>query len=92
MEKSINSGKIVGALLLGAAIGGTIGAALGILFAPEKGSDLRKKLSASGGDLTGALKSKFQNLVTDVKREVGSVRGSVDQFIENGVTKNFLFK
>jgi gas vesicle protein len=53
MEKSINSGKIVSALLLGAAIGGTIGAALGILFAPEKGSELRKKLSASGDDLTG---------------------------------------
>jgi len=92
MEKSINSGKIVGALLLGAAIGGTIGAALGILFAPEKGSELRKKLSASGDDLTGVLKSKFQNLVTDVKREVGSVRGSVDQFIENGVTKSSVNK
>ena len=40
MKKETNNVKIVlGALLAGAAIGGT----LGILFAPAKGSDTRKK-------------------------------------------------
>jgi gas vesicle protein len=90
MEKSNNTGKIVGAVLLGAVVGGAIGAALGMLFAPEKGSDLRKRLAASSDDLAGNLKNKFQNLVTDVKREVGSVKGTVDQFIEKAMTKNQL--
>jgi gas vesicle protein len=88
MEKSNNTGKIVGAVLLGAVVGGAIGAAMGMLFAPEKGSDLRKRLAASSDDLAGNLKNKFQNLVTDVKREVGSVKGTVDQFIEKATTKN----
>ena len=87
MEKSNNTGKIVGALLLGAVVGGTVGAALGVLFAPEKGSALRKKISDSGNELTGALKSKFQNLVSEAKKEVAGLKGSADQFIENTVTK-----
>jgi gas vesicle protein len=88
MENSNNTGKIVGAVLLGAVAGGAIGAALGMLFAPEKGSELRRRLVASSDDLTGNLKSKFQELVTDVKREAGSAKGSVEQFIEKATTKN----
>jgi gas vesicle protein len=87
MEKSNNTGKIIGALLIGAAVGGTIGAALGILFAPEKGSDTRKKIIDSGADLTGAVKTKLKNLVGEVKREAASAKDSVDEFITNG-TKN----
>ena len=86
MENS-DKGKIVGALLLGAAIGGTIGAALGILFAPEKGSDMRKKLLAKGDDFTGSMKSKLIGFVEDVKKEVGNAKDKVNEFVENGKTK-----
>ena len=40
MEKENNSAGVIGAVLLGAAIGGV----LGVLFAPEKGTETRKKL------------------------------------------------
>jgi gas vesicle protein len=82
MEKSNNTGTIVGALLIGAIIGGTIGVALGILFAPEKGSDLRKKLSVPSDDLAGALKDKFKKFIEDVKKEIGTASG---ELIENGL-------
>ncbi|HEX7413144.1 MAG TPA: YtxH domain-containing protein, partial [Bacteroidia bacterium] len=51
MEKSNNTGKLIGALLVGAAIGG----ALGILFAPHKGSETRKRILAQGEDLTDGM-------------------------------------
>jgi gas vesicle protein len=84
MEKANKTGKIVGALLLGAAIGGTIGAALGILFAPERGIDMRKKLKAKGDDLAGALKGKFNEVVEVAKREVGNVKDKASEIVENG--------
>lgn len=59
MEKSNNTGKLIGALLVGAAVG----AALGILFAPDKGSETRKKLMAKGEDLKNDLKEKANEMM-----------------------------
>lgn len=51
-----DSGKVLGALLLGAAAG----AALGLLFAPEKGTEMRKKIMETGDDLIGELSDKIE--------------------------------
>lgn len=83
MEKSNETVKIIGALLVGAAIGG----ALGILFAPDKGSETRKKLSAKGGDLTDSMKQKFQSFVEDIKNEVTGTKEKVAELAENGRPK-----
>lgn len=83
MEKSENTGKVVGSLLLGVAIGGAIGAALGILFAPEKGVDMRKRLAASGEEFTGTLKNKLSEFIEDVKGEAANAKDKVDQFADN---------
>jgi len=70
MEHSNNTGKLIGALLLGAAIGG----ALGILFAPDKGSETRKKILSKSDDLTDALKEKLNDFMEELKKEAETVK------------------
>jgi gas vesicle protein len=55
MSNSNDTGKLIGAVLLGAAVG----AAIGILMAPDKGSETRKKLLKGIRDLTDDLKATF---------------------------------
>jgi hypothetical protein len=64
MKKETNNVKIVlGALLAGVAIGGT----LGILFAPAKGSDTRKKISKKGEEMKDDLQAKYEELIAETK-------------------------
>ncbi|HWZ23289.1 MAG TPA: YtxH domain-containing protein [Cytophagaceae bacterium] len=78
MENS-NSGKVIGALLLGAAIGGV----LGILFAPDKGSETRKKIMANSDELTDAVKEKLKKFLEQVE----SATEKATECIENGIEK-----
>lgn len=72
METSNNNTKLLGALLLGSAIG----AGLGILFAPRKGSETRRKIMNKGNDLTDSLKDK-----------VDSVKEKANHFMKDGYDK-----
>ena len=83
MENSNNFGKVLGALVVGAVVGG----ALGILFAPDKGSETRKKILAKGDDLTDAIKEKFEGFLDEVKKEVETVKDKANEFMENGAAK-----
>ncbi len=83
MGNSNNTVRVFGALFLGAAIGGV----LGVLFAPEKGSETRKRLSAKGNDLTDAMKEKVQELIEEFRNEADAVKEKVNEYKENGKDK-----
>ena len=48
--------KNYGKILIALGCGALIGAAAGILFAPDKGSETRKKIRDKANDLSGSLK------------------------------------
>jgi gas vesicle protein len=54
----MGSGKV----LLGVLAGVAVGATLGILFAPDKGSATRKKILEKGDDYSEELQEKFNEL------------------------------
>jgi gas vesicle protein len=66
MEDSNNTGKIIGALLVGVAVGGL----LGVLFAPDKGSITRRKLLSKGEDLKDAVSEKLSGMMNRTQEEV----------------------
>lgn len=68
--------KMVGALLVAAAVGATIG----LLTAPEKGKDLRKKL----GKDSDRLKRKFTDLVDELKCEYDELKEKAKSYSETG--------
>jgi gas vesicle protein len=74
-----DSSKVVVGLLAGLAAG----AALGLLFAPEKGTETRDKLSQSLKDLGDSIKDRaadeINNLSALKDKVVGSVKGKLQQ-------------
>lgn len=83
MNSCGNTVKILGALVLGAAIGGS----LGILFAPEKGSKTRKNMLGKGEDATDAIKEKFNDFLDGLKKDVASVTNKANEMMESAAAK-----
>jgi gas vesicle protein len=59
-----------GKALLGVLAGIAAGAALGILFAPEKGSNTRKKMVKKGEDLANAINKKLDEKFDEVTNAI----------------------
>jgi gas vesicle protein len=66
-----NSGKIIAAFIIGAAVG----AAFGILYAPDKGSETRKKINEEGKKMSDAIKDKFNKM----KEKMNAVKDDMEQ-------------
>lgn len=73
-----------GKTLLGVLAGVAIGAILGILFAPEKGSETRKKISKKGDDYTDALQYKFYEFMDSIKQKTEEAKEEGKDFVEKG--------
>jgi gas vesicle protein len=76
----MSNSKVFIGFLVGAAIGG----ALGILLAPDKGAETRKKIIEKGNDLgdslsefSGTIKDKFNEVVDGVKGNFNKTKSSM---------------
>jgi gas vesicle protein len=79
----MNAGKVASGVLLAAAAG----AILGILFAPDKGSETRRKISKKGTDLKDMFRSKINDLVDDVANHYENIKDEAEQAVETGKEK-----
>jgi gas vesicle protein len=58
----MDTGKVVVGVLAGVAVG----ALIGILFAPDKGCETRRKISKKSHDLADDIKDRFSKIVDDL--------------------------
>ena len=77
-----NTAKIITALAAGA----VAGAVIGVLFAPDKGSETRKKVSEEGKRLAQSLKEKLNQLKEKSDEVVSNIQRSMDELEAKGET------
>jgi len=76
-----------GKVLLGLLTGVAVGAALGILFAPDKGWNTRKRISKKAEDLTNDLREKFDEFIDMVSVKVDEAKSNVSDLSDKAKDK-----
>jgi len=77
-----------GKVLLGVLGGVAAGALLGILFAPAKGSETRRKISKKGEDFTDAIKEKFDDLIQTITEKFENLKEEASDLTEKKEVKS----
>ena len=80
---------------LGVLAGAAVGAIVGVLFAPDKGSETRKKISTKTSDAVSGVKNKVAGVVDSISEKfqdgkehvaeaIDKVKGKVEDFKKDG--------
>lgn len=74
----MSKGKLITGVLTGIAAG----AVLGILLAPDKGSETRKKIAKKGNDLSGSVKDGFNRLGENINSKYQNIKDGTKDLAE----------
>ncbi|QNA45560.1 YtxH domain-containing protein [Lacibacter sediminis] len=67
-------------IAIAAGAGLVAGGVLGVLFAPDKGENTRKKITDSGKKLTDTVKEKMGNLKVNIRGKTEAVKEGMEEF------------
>lgn len=76
-----------GKVLFGVLAGAAAGVLLGVLFAPEKGSTTRRKITETSNDYTDELKEKFDEFLGTLNEKFEAVKTNAREMAEKGKSK-----
>lgn len=76
-----------GNVFLGVLAGAAIGTVLGVLFAPDKGSATRKKISKKGEEYADEFGEKYNEIVGSIKKKFETGKEEMNHLVENGKNK-----
>lgn len=76
-----------GKILLGVVAGIATGALLGVLFAPDKGCDTRRKIGQKKDDITDDLKEKFNKFLDSISEKFEVVNDEVSDYTDKAEDK-----
>jgi gas vesicle protein len=79
----MKSGKVV----LGLAVGAAVGTALGMLFAPAKGSVTRKRIERRGVGCAEDVKGKLNEYTDTISEEYDTIKKGAIDLVEKGKEK-----
>lgn len=75
-----------GNVVLGIVSGLAVGAILGVLFAPDKGSNTRKKIARKSNEFKDTVKESFNDILTSVEDQYHNLTSKAEDMVEEGKT------
>jgi gas vesicle protein len=74
-------------VFVGVLSGLAVGALLGVLFAPDKGSNTRRKIAQKGTDVADNLKGSFSDFIASIEDQYSNFSEEASDAIEEGKSK-----
>lgn len=79
----MNAGKMI----LSIAVGVAAGAVIGLLLAPDKGTETRRKISERSNEYADGLKTKFNDFIENMMDKFDSVKSEAENLAHKGMNK-----